>query len=172
MDHEIPLKDPDEFFNKNMLIDLNNELCLNKEDNMFDQEILDIYAIRILDAKYKQVNTNKVAADQKQLNVYHCHKLHYLLAKNKKLFDGSLGMYPHQKVHVDFLPGSKPVHHRAYPVPWVHKQTFKKELQHMVDNQILEECRASEWTLPCFIAAKRDGWVRQISDCHSLNKRI
>ncbi len=80
MDHEIPLKNPDDFFSKNMLIDLNNELCLNKEDDMFDQEILDNYAARILDAKYKQVNTNKVAANQKQLNVNQRHKLQHLLA--------------------------------------------------------------------------------------------
>ncbi len=63
MDHEIPLKNPDEFFSKNMLIDLNDELCLNKEHNMFDQEILNNYAAGILDAKYEQVDTNKVAVN-------------------------------------------------------------------------------------------------------------
>ncbi len=65
MDHEIL----DEFFSNNMLIDLNNELCITKQDDMFDWEILDNYAAQILDAKYKQVNTNGVAADQKHLNV-------------------------------------------------------------------------------------------------------
>ncbi len=52
MDHEIPLKNPEEFFSNNMPIDLNDELCLNKEDNMFDQEILDNHATQILDAKF------------------------------------------------------------------------------------------------------------------------
>ncbi len=83
MDHEIPLKNPDEFFSKNMLIDLNDEFCLNKEDDMFDREILDNYAARILDAKYEQVDTNKVAADQKHLNVNQRHQLQHLLAKTK-----------------------------------------------------------------------------------------
>ncbi len=46
MDHEIPLQNPDAFFNNNMFIDLNNNLCLQKEDNMFDQ---------ILDVKYEQL---------------------------------------------------------------------------------------------------------------------
>ncbi len=36
MDHKIPLKNPDEFSSNNMLIDLNNELCLNKEGDMLD----------------------------------------------------------------------------------------------------------------------------------------
>ncbi len=50
---------------------------------MFDREILDNYAARILDAKYEQVDTNKVAADQTHLNVHQCHKLQHLLAKTK-----------------------------------------------------------------------------------------
>ncbi len=90
-------QDPDEFFNKNMLIDLIDELFLNKEDNMFDWEILDNYAAQILNAKYEQVDTNKVGADQKQLNNNQCHNLQHLLAENKKLFDGYLGVYPHQR---------------------------------------------------------------------------
>ncbi len=42
----------------------------------------------------------------------------------------------------------------------------------MVNIGILEECRASEWASPCFIVAKKDGQVRQISDLRSLNKCI
>ncbi len=51
MDHEISLKNPDEFFNTNMFIDLNDKLCQDKEDNMLEQEILDNYATQILDDK-------------------------------------------------------------------------------------------------------------------------
>ncbi len=85
MDHEVPLRNPDEFFNNNMFINLSNELCFNKEDDMFDQEILNNYATQILDAKYKQVDTNRVAANQKHLNVNQHHELQHLLAKNKKI---------------------------------------------------------------------------------------
>ncbi len=81
------------------------------------------------------------------------------LDQKQKIFDWSHCVYPHQKVHIDLLPGLKPVHHCAYLVPQVHKQTFKKELQQMVDIGILEECRASEWALPCYIVAKKDGQV-------------
>ncbi len=42
----------------------------------------------------------------------------------------------------------------------------------MVDIGILEECGASKWALPCFIVAKKDGRVRQISDLRSLNKCV
>ncbi len=66
MDHKILVKKWNKFFNNNMLIDLNNKLCQDKED-MFDEEILNNYAIWILVAKYNQVDTNRVVADQKQL---------------------------------------------------------------------------------------------------------
>ncbi len=51
MDHEIRLKNPDEFFNTYLFIDLNKKLCQDEGDNMFEQEILDNYATQILDAK-------------------------------------------------------------------------------------------------------------------------
>ncbi len=34
-----------------------------------------------------------------------------------------IGDYPHQKVHIELLPGSKPEHHQAYPIPHAHDQT-------------------------------------------------
>ncbi len=52
-----------EFFDNNMFIDLNDKLFQIKADNMFEQEILNNCAAQILDAKYEQANTNKVAAN-------------------------------------------------------------------------------------------------------------
>ncbi len=80
---------------------------------MFDQEILDNYAVWILDVKYKQVNTNKVAVNYKQLNINQCHNLKQVMVKYMKLFDGSLGVYPNKKVHLDLLTGSELVHQEA-----------------------------------------------------------
>jgi hypothetical protein len=54
-----------------------------------------------------------------------------VLAKHQKMFDGTLGVYPHKKVHIDIDPNAKPAHARQYPVPRVHSQTFKKELDHI-----------------------------------------
>ncbi len=49
---------------------------------------------------------------------------------NTKKFDGSLGVYPHKKVCIDLKPGANLVHHCAYPVPHVHRQTFKNAQPH------------------------------------------
>ncbi len=42
---------------------------------MFNPEILHNYAAWILDEKYRQVNTNKVDANQKQLDINQHHNL-------------------------------------------------------------------------------------------------
>jgi hypothetical protein len=53
------------------------------------------------------------------------------------MFDGTLGFYPHKKVHIDIDPNAKSVHSRPYPVPQIHLKNFKKELDHLVRLGIL-----------------------------------
>lgn len=91
-----------------MLINLNNNLCLT---NKCDKDIHDNYAARILDAKYEHVDTNKDATDQKHMNHNQCHDRQNVWAKYNKIFDGSLGVYPHQKVHIELLQNLELVHH-------------------------------------------------------------
>ncbi len=79
----------------------------------------DSFATCILDAKYKQVNIHDVAFDQCNLLLDQQQYLFTVLLKHKKISDGSLGVYPHKKVHIDLKLGAKPLHHPAYPVPHV-----------------------------------------------------
>ncbi len=128
MDHEIPFKNPEEFFNNKMFIDLNNELHLNKEDNMFDQEILDNYATQILDTKYKKVDTNKVAANQKNSMLTNATSYNTSWSRTKNYLMGLLLCIPTKKFTFTYYQAqnSKPVHYCMYLVPQVHKCTFKK----------------------------------------------
>jgi hypothetical protein len=92
--------------------------------------------------------------------------------ENNKMFDGTLRVYPHKKVHIDIDPNAKPVHSRPYPVPQIHLKTFKKELDHLVEIGVLAAQQESEWVSPSFITGKKYGRVRWISDLRQLNKVI
>ena len=88
------------------------------------------------------------------------------------MFDGTLGVYPHKKFHIDVEPEAKPAYSRPYAIPRIHLNTFKKELDHLIKLGVLVRQQESEWASPTFIIPKKDGRVRWISDLRKLNKVI
>ena len=98
--------------------------------------------------------------------------LRVLFAKHTKLFDGSLVKYPGEPMHIELQEGAQPLYRRPYPVPQMHMQTFKKELDHLVSIGVLSPVRDTEWGLPTFSIPKKDGRVRWVSDMRELNKVI
>jgi hypothetical protein len=61
---------------------------------------------------------------------------------------------------------------RAYAVPERHKRIFKQELDHLVQEGVLEPGTQSTWIAGTFIIPKKDGHVRWLSDFCGLNKAI
>jgi hypothetical protein len=84
------------------------------------------FAIEILDAKYEKVRIKDVVNPLEFLSTQQKADLKRALSEFTKLFDGTLGVYPHKKFHIEFEPGAKPRHARPYPVPVIHLKTFKK----------------------------------------------
>ncbi len=114
------------------------------KDKLFVEDWLKSFATAILNVKYEKTDVTEVMKGLTNLNAHQKVDLLWVLQENKKMFDETLNIYPHKKVHIDIDPNAKPVHFMPHPVPWIHLKTFKKE-----DNRV--------------------GWI---SDSRQLNKVI
>ena len=54
-----------------------------------------------------------------------------LLKGNEDLFDGQLGDWVGDPIEIPLKEGAKPYHAKAFPIPHIHEQTFKKDLDRL-----------------------------------------
>ena len=127
---------------------------------------------KILDSTYEKADLKQVVSQTKHINKDQQEQLYELLNKYKEIFDGQLSTWNTEPVEFEFQEGAKPHNQRHFPVPHIHKSTFKKELYRLVKVGVLEQVKESEWGAPTFIIAKKNGQVRFISDFRKLNKSI
>jgi hypothetical protein len=130
------------------------------------------YAVETLGAKHEKVEVDEVLNQLNHLNTEQKEDLRKVLMEHNKLFDGTLGVYPHRKFHIDLVPGAISKHARPYPVPVIHLNAFKKELLHLLKIGILSPQGASEWASLTFITPQKDGRVRWVCDLRELNKVV
>ena len=169
----LPMREPWDLSNKEFVHMADSFHLQEEEEDLFGDDWLDSYAVeKILDAKYEKLDVNQVISEQKHLDDYQKQGLRELFLKYQKVFDGTLGLYPHKKVHIDVEPGARPVHKRPYAVPRVHLDTFKRELDHLVKIGVLSPQGMSQWASPTFIIPKKDGRVRWVSDLRALNEVV
>jgi hypothetical protein len=121
---------------------------------LFGEGWLQCYATHILDAKYKFTDVKDSIDQLTHLNTQQKADLLQALMENAKMFDGTLGVYPHKKLHLELDPNAKPIHARQYPVPCIHLSTFKKELDHLVALGMLIPQKECEWASLTFIIPK------------------
>jgi hypothetical protein len=126
----------------------------------------------ILESKYDKVSTDEVAQQQEHLSQRQRQQLASLLSEFTMLFSGKLGCYPHAKVHLELMPEAKPFHTRPYPVPHMHAPVFRKELDRLVEIDVLSPTGPATFLSPTFIIPKKDGRVRWVSDFRKLNSMI
>jgi hypothetical protein len=88
------------------------------------------------------------------------------------LFDGTLGDWKTKLVSFQLKEGVSPYHGQAFPVPKVHKETIRNEVERLCKLGVLEWQPASEWALPSFIIPKKDQTVCFLRDFWEANKRL
>ena len=71
---------------------------IQQEEELFGMDWYDptCYAIEILDAKYEKVEVDEVTNQLTHLNLQQKEDLKQVLKEHTKLFDGTLGVYPHR----------------------------------------------------------------------------
>ncbi len=124
----------------------------------------------ILDAKYEKTDVAEVMKGLIHLNAHQKADLLWVLQENEKMFDETLDVYSHKRVHIDIDLNAKYVHSMPYPVPEIHLKTFKKKFDHLVGLGVLAPQQESEWASSSFAIPKKDNRVRWISDSCQLNK--
>jgi hypothetical protein len=134
---------------------MDNMLHIQVKDKIFGEGWLECFATEILDAKYEKTGVAEVVKGLTNLNAHQKAALLKVLQENNKTFDGTLGVYPHKKVHIDIDQNAKPVHPRPYPVPQIHLKIFKRELDHLIRIGVLAAQQESEWASPLFIIPKK-----------------
>ena len=99
---------------------------------------------RILDAKYKKSDLNKVMTNQCQhLNIKELNIFLSILSKFEDLSEGTLGMCNTNPIDLELRYDKNSVCSRPYPVPRVLKAMFRKEVKRLVILGVLEEANDS-----------------------------
>lgn len=121
---------------------------------------------------YHKADLAEVAKSQTQLTKEEQALLEQLLSRHSALFDGTLGAWTHDDVKLKVKEGAKPYHARSFPVPKIHYDKLKTEVERLCKIGVLKRVNRSEWAAPAFIVPKKDGKIRFVSDFRELNKRI
>ncbi len=115
-DYSIPLCPPGSL-NLTEFNTLEDIFHIHVKDKLLGEDWLKCFATEILDAKYEKIDVADVVDGLTHLNVHQKANLLWMLQENKKMFHGTLGIYPHKKVHIDIDPNAKLAQSRPYLVP-------------------------------------------------------
>jgi hypothetical protein len=109
-DNELPMHDPYHLDNKEYLAMAEILEVQCEVERLFGMDWYNptCYASEILDAKYGEVSTDDVVNQLTHLNKKQKQDLKVLLKDFTKLFNGTLGVYPNKKFHIDLVPGAQP----------------------------------------------------------------
>jgi hypothetical protein len=99
----------------------------------------------ILEAKYTAANLRNICSKSMHLDICEQEQIFAVLTKYKTLFDGLLGTWKEHPHDIDLKPDSKPYHAKTIPIPKVHLETLKAEVQRLCDLGVLRKVNRSEW---------------------------
>ena len=136
---EIPMQSRDATLEDSYII--NKSPCFLKDASRCVKEILG--------AKYEPAKLKEVAASCTNLIQEQQEDLHTLLQKYASLFDGTLGQWKGEDYDIELKEGTSPYHHgRPFPIPRIHEQTLRHEVDRLCEIGVLKKVKRSEWAAP------------------------
>ena len=169
IDRSVKLKPPHHYYMMALFAKQINE---NYEDgDALSEAFAKLYEVTILDRAYKKVTPTECTNEQVHMLNEEQVKFEAMLERHKIMFDGELGLYPHEKFNLKVKEGAVPVHKKPYPVPHKRRNVFCCELKNLVKDGVLKPCDVTQWASPTFIIPKPESsTVRWVSDFRELNK--
>ena len=135
-----------------------DELSLRQPD-LFDRAsdpVPDAFAAQIMDSLYDQVDLDDMILKLDHFPAKQRAELQKVVSSFRSVFTQRLRRHTGADIEINLKAGAVPKTHRAYPVAEAHMQTFRKELDRLVDQDVLERCPASKWSSPTFIIPKKE----------------
>ena len=125
-DNELSMRDPTCLDNHEYIAMAEALEVHREEEALFGRDWYDpdCFATAILDAKYEKVNVDDVVEQLTHLSESQRDDICAVLKKFTELFDGTLGVYPHRKFHIDIMPDAKPKHVWPYAIARIHLEPF------------------------------------------------
>ena len=106
---------------------------------------------KILDAKYEKANLKEMTNKSKYSNKYEQLIIYRLFKKHENRFDGTKGNYTGTEYEFELLLEAQPYHAKPFPIPKIHEETPKTEVNRLVKIGVLKCKNNSEWVAPTFI---------------------
>ena len=129
---------------------------------------------KLLDANYSKVDIDDMV-NELDIPRETKRKLTATLKRFKKLFGGGLGKLDIDPIDIQLKPDAIPYAGTYYNVPKAYEIPFKKEVERMERDDILERldhANDSPWASPSFCQPKKTMDIRFLSDFREVNKRI
>ena len=130
-------------------------------------------AERILDITSPAADISAIVGEIQQLDQAQKEALYSLLKEHEQLFDGNIGTWNTEPVHLELKPDATPYHGKPYPVTVKDKGNFKLEIERLVSLGVLAKDSDSPSAAPSFCQPKKNkNEVRFLTDLRQLNKRL
>jgi len=105
----------------------------------------------ILPAHYEKANLQQVVEAHPNLSSPDKAQLLQVLTSVPQIFDGTLGKVDMPPVHLELKPEAQPYNSRAFPIPQVHYETVKNDVDRLCQLGVLKKVPPGRWACPGFI---------------------